>query len=43
MATERQRQRAADHNEQLQHAPIVARVGAKIRADEFWRGPGVEG
>ena len=38
MAAERQRQRAADHDEQLQHASIVAGVGAKINGDEFWRG-----
>jgi hypothetical protein len=35
MAAERQRQRAADHNQQLQHASIVAGVGANINADEF--------
>jgi hypothetical protein len=38
VSAERQRQRAADHNEQLQHASIVAGVGATINADEFWRG-----
>ena len=38
MAAERQRERAADYNEQLQHASIVAGVGTKINVDEFWRG-----
>jgi hypothetical protein len=38
MSTERQRQRAADHDEQLQHASIVSGVGPKINGDEFWRG-----
>ena len=38
MAAERQRQCAADHDEQLQHAAIVAGVGTKINVDEFWRG-----
>jgi hypothetical protein len=32
-----QRQRAADYDEQLQHAPIVAGVDAKINGDKFWR------
>jgi len=40
MAAKRQRQRTADHNEQLQHASIVAGIGARINADEFWRGSG---
>jgi hypothetical protein len=40
MSTERQRQRAADHDEQLQHASIVVGVGAKIHVDEFWRWSG---
>jgi hypothetical protein len=38
MAAERQRQRAADHDEQIQHASIGASVGKKINVDEFWRG-----
>jgi antitoxin (DNA-binding transcriptional repressor) of toxin-antitoxin stability system len=38
MSAERQRQRAADHDEHLQHASIVDGVGAKINAAEFWRG-----
>jgi hypothetical protein len=38
MAPERQRQAAADYDKQLQHASIVAGVGAKFNADEFWRG-----
>jgi hypothetical protein len=38
MAAEPQRQRAADHDEDFQHAPIVAGIGPKINADEFWRG-----
>jgi hypothetical protein len=38
MAAESHRQRAADHDEQLQHASIVAGVGTKINGDEFWRG-----
>ena len=38
MAAERQRQRAADHHEQLQHASIVADVASKIKEEEFWRG-----
>jgi hypothetical protein len=38
MSAKRQRQRAADHDEQLQHAAIVAGVCAKINSDEFWRG-----
>jgi hypothetical protein len=37
MAAARQRQRTADHDEQLQHASIVAGVGGKFNADEFWR------
>jgi hypothetical protein len=32
MAAERQRQRAADDHEQLQHPSIVAGVGPKINA-----------
>jgi hypothetical protein len=38
MPAERPRQRAADHNQQLQHASILANVGTDITADEFWRG-----
>jgi hypothetical protein len=30
----------ASHDEQLQHAMIVAGVGAKFNSDEFWRGSG---
>src|SRR5262249_41640376 len=37
MAAERQRECADDHDEQLQHASIVAGVDAKINTDEFWR------
>jgi hypothetical protein len=37
MAAERQRQCADDDDEEFQHAPIVAGVGAKINGDEFWR------
>jgi hypothetical protein len=40
MAAKRQRQRTGDYDEQLQHAPIVAGVDAKINRDEFWRGSG---
>jgi hypothetical protein len=40
MAAERQRQCADDHDEQLQHASIVAGVVAKINWDEFWRASG---
>ena len=35
MAAERQRQCADDHDEELQHAPIVAGVGAKINGTSF--------
>jgi hypothetical protein len=38
--TERQRECADDHDEQLQHAVIVAGVGAKFNSDEFWRWSG---
>jgi hypothetical protein len=38
MSTERQHQRAANHDEHLQHASIVSGVDAKINGDEFWRG-----
>jgi hypothetical protein len=37
VAAERQRECADDHDEQLQHAVIVAGVGARFNADEFWR------
>jgi hypothetical protein len=37
MATERQRECADDHDEQLQHPVIVAGVGGKFDSDEFWR------
>jgi hypothetical protein len=37
MAAERQRECADDHDEQLQHAVIVAGVGARFNSDEFWR------
>jgi hypothetical protein len=40
MAAKRQRQRTGDYHEQLQHAPIVVGVDAKINRDEFWRGSG---
>jgi hypothetical protein len=40
VAAERQRECADDHDEQLQHAVIVAGVGAKFNSDEFWRGSG---
>jgi hypothetical protein len=43
MSTERQRQRASDHDEQLKHASIVAGVGPKIKRDELWRGSGSTG
>jgi hypothetical protein len=42
MSAEGQRQRAGDHDEQLQHASMVGGVDAKINADEFWRGSGRE-
>ena len=38
MSAKRQRQRADDHDEQFQHAVIVAGVGAKFNSDAFWRG-----
>jgi hypothetical protein len=37
MAAERQRECADDHDEQLQHAVIVAGLGEKFNSDEFWR------
>ena len=37
MAAERQCKGANDHDDQLQHAVIVAGVGAKFNSDEFWR------
>jgi len=40
MAAERQRQRTADHHEQLQHGSIVADVASRIKEEEFWRGAG---
>jgi hypothetical protein len=40
MAAERQRQRAAEHDEQFQHASIEAGVVANINGDGFWRGSG---
>jgi hypothetical protein len=40
MAAERRHKCADDHDEQLQHASIVAGVGAKIDGDEFWRDSG---
>jgi len=38
MAADRQRKSADDHDQQLQHAVIVAGVGGKFNSDEFWRG-----
>ena len=35
MAAERQRECADDHEEQLQHASIVAGIGAKINGTSF--------
>jgi hypothetical protein len=40
MSAERQRHRAADQDDQLQHVSIVAGVTAKINAAEFWRRSG---
>jgi len=40
MAAERQRECSDDHDEQLQHAVIVAGVRGKFNPDEFWRGSG---
>ena len=41
MAAERQRKCANDHDEQLQHAVIVAGARAKFNSDEFWRASGL--
>jgi hypothetical protein len=38
MSAERQGQRPADHEQQLQHASIVGGLGTEINGDEFWRG-----
>jgi hypothetical protein len=40
MSAERQHECADDDDKQLQHAGIVAGVGAKFNSDEFWRGSG---
>jgi hypothetical protein len=37
MAAERQRECADDHDDQIQHARILAGVGANFNPDEFWR------
>jgi len=38
MSAERQRKCANDYDERLQHAVIVAGIGAKFNSDEFWPG-----
>ena len=42
VAAKNQGQRADDHDEQLQHAEIVAGVAAKFNSDEFWQWSGTK-
>ena len=41
MSAESQRQRPTDDDQQLEHVSILAGAGARINADEFWRGSGL--
>jgi hypothetical protein len=41
VAAERQRERPDHHDQQFQHAVIVAGVGAPFNSDQFWRESGL--